>query len=274
MKKKSSNIILAIIFLMGILTALYPSISNYLNKIGAAQATSDYEKKVSAMSETEKRKFFYDAEKYNEELVKKHFSFINGAPTNDYYKNILNINGNGMIGHISIPKINVNLPIYHGTSDSVLDHYAGHLEGSSFPTGEKNTHSVITGHRGLPAAKLFTDLNNLELGDTFSIKVLDKIFTYEVCDIRTVLPQEVYNLDIQKNEDIITLITCTPYAVNTHRLLVRGVRINVNNSSFIQPDAILINFKYTAASLTLLFSIILISIHLINHKIKKKDKLH
>jgi sortase A len=197
-----------------------------------------------------------------------------GDPVDDEYSSLLDVDGNGMIGYITITKLDVRLPIYHGTGSDVLAQYAGHIEGSSLPVGGKGTHAVISGHRGLPTAKLFTDLDKMEVGDTFTITVLDQVLTYEVDQIRIVLPDEVSDLEIDENKDYVTLVTCTPYGVNTHRLLVRGHRIKTAETTAVTADALQIDTKLVAICIAipiLLVLVVWVFIHYRKKNNKNKD---
>lgn len=218
MKKSTYTILLALVFTAGLVLLVYPTLSNYINVSNAVRSVENYNEKISKADKKQSEELFKAAEEYNEKLSLK------VIPANYYSE--LDVTGDGMIGYISIPKISVVLPVYHGTDKKTLSFAAGHIEGTSFPIGGESTHSVITGHRGLPSAKLFTDLDELEKGDRFSVTVLDKTVTYEVDRILVVKPEEVSYLEIEKGEDYMTLVTCTPYGINTHRLLVRGKRVN------------------------------------------------
>lgn len=223
-KRKVITLILLGVFLVGLSVLLYPSISSYWNSITQSKAIVDYDTIVKSLSPKDYTKFFEDAEQYNEEL--KNLKF----PLTDYkrlsgYEKCLNVADDGIIGYIDIDKIQVKLPIYHGTEPSTLNHACGHIEGSSLPIAGKGTHAAISAHRGLPSAKLFSDLDRLDVGDTFRITVMDKTYIYEIDQIKTVVPDDVSNLLIDKDRELCTLVTCTPYGINSHRLLVRGHRI-------------------------------------------------
>lgn len=224
MNKKKVKIILIVVFIVGFLILLYPSISQYWNTLVQSQAIADYDKLFANMKNKDYSNLFKEADEYNQKLAKLTFPLVQYKKLPDY-SNIININNDGMIGYISINKIKVEIPIYYGTTSSVLNVAVGHLEGTSLPVGGSSTHSVLSAHRGLPTAKLFTDLNKLELGDIFEITVLDRKLTYQVDNIVVVEPNDVKALEIIDGEDYVTLLTCTPYGLNTHRLLVRGKRI-------------------------------------------------
>lgn len=225
-KKNWMTILCATIFIIGLSLVLYPSVSNYWNSFHQTKAIASYEQKVSEMDSDDTEKMWKAAEEYNEKLAQK--TSGKWSPTkaeHKEYENLLNVGGVGVMGSVEIPKIKVSLPIYHGVEQTILQIAIGHIEGSSLPVGGKSTHCVISGHRGLPSAKLFTDLDKLEKGDIFKLQVLNKTLTYEVDQIRIVLPNDLDDLNIIEGEDLCTLVTCTPYGINTHRLLVRGHRI-------------------------------------------------
>ena len=211
-------------FLVGISLLLYPAISDFWNSKTQTQAIVNYESVLENLDEEDYSAVFDAAYAYNQALYKLMDPLVYYEQVEGYY-DTLNVARNEMIGYLKIDRIKVELPIYHGTSESVLSHGVGHLQGSSLPVGGENTHAVLSTHRGLPSAKLFTDLDRVEIGDTFEIVVLDQIITYQVDQIKIVEPTEVGDLYIVDGEDYCTLFTCTPYGINTHRLLVRGIRV-------------------------------------------------
>lgn len=223
--EKFTSILYIIILLVGAGFLLYPSFSDYYNSFHQSKAISSYVETISSITEEEHEQMILDAKNYNRQLQGNSRRWSMTDEEREEYNKLLDVSGTGMFGYIEIPKINVSLPIYHGTSDTVLQTAIGHVEGSSFPIGGEGTHSVLSGHRGLPSAKLFTDLDKLEVGDEFYLIILDEVLTYEVDKILIVLPNEMNSLEIFNKEDYCTLVTCTPYSVNTHRLLVRGKRI-------------------------------------------------
>lgn len=242
MRKHISTIILIIVFFIGLLVLLYPSVSNYINEKHATRAIVNYDSSVNKLDDTRYQHILESARAYNQRIAQKGIQIPgNGAPVDDDYVSQLNPEGDGMMGYIEIKKLGVCLPIYHGTSEEVLVRCAGHLEGTSLPVGGESTHSIITAHRGLPTAKLFTDLDDLEVGDTFQVIIMKEVLTYQVDDISIVLPEDISSLRIYPGKDYFTLITCTPYAVNTHRLLVRGVRIETRESISVIADAVRID---------------------------------
>lgn len=229
--KKIVKVFRGVGYLIAFSLILYPVVSNYVNQLHSTTIATDYEQEVSHLSENLENEMIEQAREYNKSLIGissfiDPFSDTEGIQTeDDVYNNLLKIDDTKMMGYIDIPKIDIVLPIYHGTSESVLQSGVGHLKNTSLPVGGKSSHAVVSGHRGLANAKIFTDLNKMELGDVFYIKILHHTFAYQVDQILTVLPSETDALQIEKGKDYVTLVTCTPYAVNTHRLLVRGTRI-------------------------------------------------
>ena len=232
MKKKAGNLVICIIFLAGLSLLLYPFVANQWNNYRQKQLISGYEQVVSEKEATEG--IDYDAERkkaedYNEALLPcvlpDSFALAESSGVDPVYMNTLNIAGDEMMGSVEIPKINIKIPIYHTTEEEVLNKGAGHLEGSSLPVGGANTHAVISAHRGLPSASLFTDLDQMKVGDHFLLHVLDETLCYEVDKISVVKPEDTTALAVEDGQDLVTLLTCTPYGVNTERLLVRGLRV-------------------------------------------------
>ncbi len=275
MKKHLSSIILIIIFLIGLSMLLYPSVSNYINEKNASTVIASYEAAVSSASEERIQAMFQKAHEYNTALVGNTSAIIEPNTVNGY-DGILNPIGTGIMGYVNIPKIEVELPIYHGVDEGVLQIGAGHLQGTSLPVGGASTHCVLSGHRGLPSAKLFTHLDELETGDYFTITILNQLFTYQVDQIKIVLPTESEDLQITKGKDYCTLVTCTPYGINTHRLLVRGVRVEnaaeapsiyVANEAFC-IDSMIVMPLFAAPMLLVLLIILLIK----NIRFKLKQK--
>ena len=224
MKKRASSIILIFVLIIGLSLILYPTISDWWNDFHQSRAIADYDAILAEMEEEDYTHLFEAAMEYNEQLRQLKFPLMYYDQISGY-GDLLNITGTGVMGYIDIPSIQVELPIYHGTSEGVLQIAVGHVEGSSLPTGGESTHCVLSAHRGLPSARLFTDLDKMQVGDVFTLTVVDRLLTYEVDQILTVLPHEVEPLYVQEGEDFCTLVTCTPYGINTHRLLVRGRRI-------------------------------------------------
>ena len=226
MKKRFSTIILIIVFVIGLGLLMYPTLSDLVNKAHQSVAIDNYEETVKDLSDKDYSKILSEARKYNSALTTNEFpKNSEDLEGNEEYRKIINPTGNGMMGYVKIDAINVKLPIYHTTKETVLQSGIGHIPTTSLPVGGKGTHAVLTGHRGLPSSKLFTDLDKLKEGDLFYIYVLDDILAYKIDQIKTVLPAQTQDLQIIKGEDHVTLVTCTPYGVNTHRLLIRGTRV-------------------------------------------------
>ena len=225
--KKSvvSTLMLILVFFLGLSLVLYPSVSDYWNSLHQSRAIATYAEEVSGLDTGRYEQLWAEAVDYNRTLRDRDNAFLLSETQKAAYDGLLNVGGNGVMGYIEIPTIGVSLPIYHGTDEGVLQIAVGHIEGTSLPVGGESSHCVISGHRGLPSAKLFTNLDKLVVGDTFLFRVLDETLTYEVDQILIVEPQEVSALTIREGEDLCTLVTCTPYGINTHRLLVRGHRV-------------------------------------------------
>ena len=224
-KGKKSTLILLVIFFVGLSVMLYPAIADYWNSKTQSEAIIDYEQILMNMPKEDYSDVFKEANQYNEKLTKLDMPLLEYNKVDGYF-DILNVNGVGMMGYIIIDKIGVELPIYHTTDEAVLNVAVGHLQGSSFPVGGKSTHAVLSAHRGLPSSTLFTHLDHLEIGDQFQFKILDETITYEIDQILIVNPDETKELAIVEGEEYTTLVTCTPYGINTHRLLVRGVKVD------------------------------------------------
>ena len=224
MRKHKTVIFLTLGFLVGICILLYPAFSDFWNSKAQSRAITDYESVLDNLDENEYSAIFERAHAYNKALYETNYPLMDYKNVPGYY-DTLRITYNDMIGYLKIDRIGVELPIYHGASDDVLNRGVGHLEGSSLPIGGENTHSIMSAHRGLPSSKLFTDLDRMEIGDTFQIIILDQVLTYQVDFIKVIEPTDVSDLQIIEGGDYCTLFTCTPYGINTHRLLVRGVRI-------------------------------------------------
>lgn len=272
MKHDRTTIILSMIFLIGLSVMLYPSFSNYWNSKRQTEAVASYDAAVSKMSTKDYEKYFSQAESYNRDLANL------SDPLENYedlpgFDDILNITESGVIGYITIDKIDTELPIYYGTAEGTLQIGVGLLNGTSFPVGGKGTHAVLSAHRGLPSAELFSRLDEMEEGDTFQITVLNRVLTYEVDQIHIVVPEDVKDLAIDPDKDYCTLMTCTPYGINTHRLLVRGVRIEGLGES-VPADAYQVEPKEVAVVITLVILVILMLVNFLLWKlrsIKRKE---
>ena len=225
MKKKLSNIILVLIFLTGVSLLVYPTFSDWWNSMHQSRAIAAYVDQVNTLDDAQYETMLEQADAYNQTLIGKEDRYNLSDSELETYNSLLDVTGTGIMGYVVIPKINVRLPIYHGTDPAVLEIAIGHIAGSSLPVGGESTHCVLSGHRGLPSAKLFTDIDQLKEGDQFMLEVLGDTLTYEVDQIKVVLPDELEDIEIEEGKDLCTLVTCTPYGVNTHRLLVRGHRV-------------------------------------------------
>ena len=237
MKKHLSTILLVLLFFVGLSVVLYPTVSDWWNQRHASRAIAGYDETAQSLTPENTDACFAAADDYNARLAADPDAFYDPEKIAGY-EDTLNISGTGIMGYITIDKINVQLPIYHGTSDSVLQVGVGHLEGTSLPVGGASTHCVLSAHRGLPSAVLFTNLDRLEAGDTFTVTVLDRLLTYEVDQISIVLPEQVQDLLITDGQDYMTLMTCTPYGVNTHRLLVSATRSAIPDEIPAENDAV------------------------------------
>lgn len=237
MKKHGSTIFLVLILLIGLSLMLYPSFADWWNSFHQSRAIIDYDQALADMDEADYTAFFEEAYDYNRRIKDIDFPLMYHEDVPGYQE-ALNLTGNGIMGYIQIPKINISLPIYHGTSEPVLQVAVGHLEGTTLPTGGVGNHCALSAHRGLPSARLFTDLDKMEVGDIFTLTVLDRLLTYEVDQILIVEPQDVEPLYPVEGKDYCTLVTCTPYGINTHRMLVRGKRIeNIEEKRVIHVTA-------------------------------------
>ncbi len=270
--KKNKTIIFIGIFITGFLLAIYPIISNLIHSNNINSVVSTYDKSITTVKDNTKEEILQKAKLYNDNLYQANLPFSNVLKNEDEYLNTLNI-GNGIMGKIEIPSINVNLPIYHTTTDEVLSVGVGHLEGSSLPIGTNNSHSVLTSHRGLASSKLFTRLDELKKGDLFYINVLDKTLAYEVKDIQVITPDETQVFNIQDNKDLVSLMTCTPYGINTHRLVVTGERVPFEKQVKEEIKTKPLGFREVIfTTLPFLFLISLITIFIIRGKKKKYEK--
>lgn len=261
-KMTIKDIIRLIVLFVAFAVLLYPTVSSYVNEKNGSKVVSNYDAESVRLSNAEKEKMLEDARAYNKEMLSNIDlidPFSQGEKSLDArYESLLNVDGSGMMGYIRIPKIKVEIPIYHGTSESVLQTGVGHFWGTSLPVGGESTHTVLTGHRGLPTKTLFTNMDKLVKGDVFYIKVLDETLAYKVDQILTVLPEETEALSIVPGQDYATLVTCTPYAINTHRLLVRGHRIPYKEAVKIEKNTSTgIELSFTTKVLIVTLGIIL-----------------
>lgn len=281
MKRKNSlsKIILILMLLIGLSLLLYPSVADYWNSFTQSQAIINYAEQVAHLDTEQYDHIWQDAFAYNASLVGRRNDYLLSDEQRSEYNRLLNVAGNGIMGYIEIPSIGVELPIYHGTADSALAVAIGHLEWTSLPVGGADSHCVVSGHRGLPSAKLFTDLDQLALGDYFLLRILDETLTYEVDQIRIVEPTQTDDLLIQEGKDLCSLVTCTPYGINSHRLIVRGHRIeNLEQAQTVRvnADAVVIE-KLVVASFLLAPVLLLALLSLLIPKRKRnntKDRSH
>ncbi len=225
MKKHFSTILLFAILIIGLSLMLYPTFADWWNSSRQSKAIASYAEQVANMDEDKYKEIWDAAWEYNRSLIDRPNDFLLNEDQRRTYNELLNVGGNGVMGYIEIPSIQVVLPVYHGTDEAVLQIAIGHLDWTSLPVGGESSHCVVSGHRGLPSARLFTDLDQLVIGDVFLFRILDEVLTYEVDQIRIVEPHETQDLLIREGEDLCTLTTCTPYGINSHRLLIRGRRI-------------------------------------------------
>lgn len=273
MKKHISNIVLVVILLAGLSLLVYPSFADWWNTRNAASAVAKYNEFVEEKDTTELDTLWKQAERYNRSMNNKNVGVNLSPEQKEVYNNTLNIGGNGIIGYIDIPMQNITLPIYHGTDEAVLMVGVGHLEWSQLPTGGKGNHVVLSGHRGLPSARLFTDIDKMVVGDIFYLDILNKTLTYEVDEITIVLPQELSSLRPVRGEDLCTLVTCTPYGVNSHRLLVRGHRIeNLAATVRVTADAQQITTVYVAGVLAVPMLLVLFVILMVDTGRHKEEE--
>lgn len=272
-KRSWLTLLLVLAFLTGLGLVTYPWFSDYWNSFHQSRAIMGYADQVSKMDKGEYEAIINSANHYNAQLSQSGMRWTLNDEEKANYNKELAFEDSGIMGYISIPVINIDLPIYHGTSDDVLQTAIGHLEGSSLPVGGEGTHTLLSGHRGLPSAKLFTDLDKMTEGDVFTVTVLDETVTYEVDQIRIVEPTDLSSLVIEPGKDYCTLITCTPYGVNTHRILVRGHRIaNIDGDAEVLAEAMQVRPIYITPFLALPIVILLVAVVLIKSKMNNGDK--
>ena len=269
-KTSASTWLLTGVLILGIGFLLYPTVSDYWNSFHQSRAIAGYVESVTKIDNSEFEALWKDADLYNESLLSKDNRYILSEEETEQYNNLLNITDTGIMAYVEIPKIRVSLPIYHGTDEAVLQVAIGHIPGSSLPVGGESTHCVISGHRGLPSARLFTDIDQLDKGDIFTIQTLGETLTYEVDQIRTVLPTELEDIEIEEGKDYVTLVTCTPYGVNSHRLLVRGHRTaNAKDHLHVTPDAVQVSDRITAFILAIVIILVLLVVSAVQQYIQR-----
>ena len=272
-KRNLLTVVMTAGLLVGIFLLLYPSVANYWNSFHQSRAIASYTETVTNMSKEDYDRILKSAREYNKRLAETGIKWMMTDAEKEEYNKELAIDDSGIMGFVSVPKFHIRVPIYHGTDEEVLQTAIGHLEGTSLPVGGKSTHCAISGHRGLPSARLFTDIDKIREGDTWTVTVLNETLTYECDQIRIVLPEDLSDLKIEEGKDLFTLITCTPYGVNTHRLLVRGHRVpNANGSADVTADAIQIEPIYIAPFLAIPLLFILLLYVLISTSAKNRKK--
>ena len=270
-RKHISTIFIILIFLVGLGFISYPTVSNLWNQAHQSRAIATYSKQVEKLDDSENKKMLKAARKYNKSLLKKSDHWKLSKKDKKKYESLLDVSGTGIMGYIEVPKIDCSLPIYHGTDEGALQIAIGHLEGSSLPVGGKSTHCVLSGHRGLPSARLFTDLDQMEEGDIFILNILGRKLAYEVDQINVVLPEEMSDLEIEEGKDLCTLVTCTPYGINTHRLLVRGHRTEYVEKKEVQTKKTDIRLMIAGGAGVLILLIIIIVI-VIKRRRKRRNQ--
>lgn len=276
MKKHLTTILLILVLLVGLSIMLYPTISDYINKKNASRVIADYDKVIVSATEEDISSWIDGARVYNRALAANPAAFYKPELI-DGYDEALNITGSGVMGYIDIEKVKIHLPIYHGVEDVTLQVGAGHLPGTSLPIGGKSTHCVLSGHRGLPSSRLFTDLDDLVVGDVFTVTAANQVMTYQIDQIKVVLPEETDDLQIVEGMDYCTLLTCTPYGVNSHRLLVRGVRVgNIESDEeeeyhtvYVANEAFIIDAVIVAPIVAVPMLVIVFAVLAIIDKIRK-----
>ena len=276
LKKNLSTILLVLALIIGLCLLLYPTVSDYWNSLHQSRAIATYVESVTQIENSDYSQLLERARAYNQELSQQEKAeWLLSEEALDHYASILDVSGTGIMCSIEIPKIKVSLPIYHGVEEGVLQIAVGHIPGSSLPIGGESTHSGLSGHLGLPSARLFTDLDKLVVGDTFLLNVLDEVLTYEVDQILIVEPYDLSSLEIIPGEDLVTLVTCTPYGINTHRLLVRGHRIETAKQAKtirVPADAVQIDPTLVAPVVAAPMLLLLLLILLLTSKKRPKSR--
>jgi len=271
-KDRLSTFLLIVMIVIGLSLLLYPSVSDYWNSMHQSYAVATYIENVADIDDDKYKEMWELAFSFNKKLSDRENKYVLTDEQREEYRQLFNVGGNGIMGYIEVPSIDISLPIYHGVDEAVLQVAIGHLEWTSLPTGGAGTHCVVSGHRGLPSARLFTDLDQLVVGDLFMLYILDEVLTYEVDQIRIVEPHETQELLIQEGKDLCTLVTCTPYGVNSHRLLVRGHRVeNLKETQTVRvtADAMTVEPVIVASFLAVPLLLMLLLILLIEDRRKR-----
>lgn len=273
MKKHISTVLLILVFLIGLSLVLYPSVSNWWNQSRSSKVISDYSEMVAELDDDTYEEMWAQAVAYNESRASAGNTYLLDEEQKKSYHQLLNLDGNGVMGYIEIPSLAVSLPVYHTVNEDILQVAVGHLEWSDLPVGGQGTHCVLSGHRGLPSAKLFTDLDDLRVGDTFMLRILDSLLTYEVDKILIVEPHQVDDLRREPGQDLCTLVTCTPYGVNTHRLLVRGHRVeNTPEAAVVRVTANAIPLDPLIVAVIVAIPMMMIAVALLIYGSNKKQR--
>lgn len=274
MRKRSATVILLVIFIIGLSLLLYPSFSDWWNSFHQSRAIANYSQLLEDMDEEEYQALWDAAASYNQSLAERSNGYLISTDQKETYDQLLNVGGTGIMGYIEVPVIDQRLPIYHGTSEGVLQIAIGHIEWTSMPVGGESSHAVLSGHRGLPSAKLFTDLDKVMIGDVFMLRILDEVLTYQVDQILIVQPDDTSALMIEEGKDLCTLVTCTPYGINTHRLLVRGHRIETTEEvAPVRITADALQIEPIAVAPVVASPIILVMLIILMLPRKKKKKI-
>ena len=274
-KNRITGILLLVALLAGLSLLLYPFLADYWNSMHQSRAIATYRNAVTELDNNDYEGMLEEAQAYNDALPGNPDRFLPSEEEHQQYENLLSISEDGIIGYVEIPSIHVSLPFYHGTDEDILQVAAGHIEGSSLPVGGEGTHCVISGHRGLPSARLFTDIDQLTEGDIFTLLVLDETLTYEVDQIRIVEPEDISLLKIEEGKDLCTLVTCTPYGVNSHRLLVRGHRVENREEEGIlriTADALMVDSRFVAPVIAAPIILVLILVLVVRTLRKRRRK--
>lgn len=274
-KNRITGILLLVALLAGLSLLLYPFLADYWNSMHQSRAIATYRNAVTELDNNDYEGMLEEAQAYNDALPGNPDRFLPSEEEHQRYENLLSISEDGIIGYVEIPSIHVSLPFYHGTDEDILQVAAGHIEGSSLPVGGEGTHCVISGHRGLPSARLFTDIDQLTEGDIFTLLVLDETLTYEVDQIRIVEPEDISLLEIEEGKDLCTLVTCTPYGVNSHRLLVRGHRVENREEEGIlriTADALMVDSRFVAPVIAAPIILVLILVLVVRTLRKRRRK--
>ena len=274
-KNRITGILLLVALLAGLSLLLYPFLADYWNSMHQSRAIATYRNAVTELDNNDYEGMLEEAQAYNDALPGNPDRFLPSEEEHQRYENLLSISEDGIIGYVEIPSIHVSLPFYHGTDEDILQVAAGHIEGSSLPVGGEGTHCVISGHRGLPSARLFTDIDQLTEGDIFTLLVLDETLTYEVDQIRIVEPEDISLLGIEEGKVLCTLVTCTPYGVNSHRLLVRGHRVENREEEGIlriTADALMVDSRFVAPVIAAPIILVLILVLVVRTLRKRRRK--